>query len=81
MAGPLAPDAASRFRRYRVVASILPVHLLLMEEPDGRLWWGCQFRTDIFRVAEAMELIKGVVADTVRLVKRDGEPVSKVLDR
>jgi hypothetical protein len=79
LAGPFSPEAAFRFQRYQLVASPLPMHLLLMEEPDGRMWWGCEFRTDIFLIAEAMSLTKGLLADVMALAEREQEPIAKVL--
>ena len=79
MAGPAAPDATFRFRRYQISASILPVHLLLMEEPDGRMGWHCEFRSDVFRCAEGMSLIRELLADMVTLAGDETRPIVKLL--
>lgn len=79
LAGPSSPDAMFRFQRYQLAASPLPAHLLLMEEPDGRMWLGCEFRTDIFRVAEATSLSRGLREDLVALAEHEHEPIAKIL--
>jgi hypothetical protein len=79
MAGPCAPDAAFRFQRYQIAASFLPVHLLLMEEPDGRMGWHCEFRSDVFQCAEGMSLIRELLADTATLARDETKPIAEVL--
>jgi len=81
MAGPCAPLATFRFQRYQLVAGILPVHLLLMEEPGGRMGWHCEFRTDVFRCAEGMSLIKELLADMTTLAGDETRPMVEVLGR
>jgi hypothetical protein len=69
-----------RFRRYRLTASALHLHLLLMEEPDGRMWWACEYRTDVFRPGEAGTLVRAVLGDTAALLERPGEPIGTVIN-
>jgi hypothetical protein len=79
MGGPCAPDATFRFQRYQIAASFLPVHLLLMEEPGDRMGWHCEFRSDVFRCAEGMSLIRELLADTATLARDETKPIAEVL--
>jgi hypothetical protein len=81
MAGPCASDATFRFQRYQISASFQSVQLLLMEEPDGRMGWHCEFRSDIFRCAEGMSLIRELLADMVTLAGDETRPMVEVLGR
>lgn len=69
---------AFRFRRYRLVASALPLHLLLMEEPGGRMWWSSEFRTDYLRPGVAADLFHGTLSDVLALAARPGDPIADV---
>lgn len=77
MASP--SEATFHFRRYQLAAGILPVYLLLMEEPDGRMGWRCEFRSDVFPCAEWMSLIKELLADMATLAEDEMRPIVKVL--
>ncbi|TDD96806.1 condensation domain-containing protein [Actinomadura rubrisoli] len=76
---PRPEEFTLRFQRYRIAASALPLHLLLMEEPDGRMWWGGEFRSDVFRPAEGAALVRGVLDDVATLAERSGDPIAKAL--
>jgi hypothetical protein len=52
-----------------------------MEEPDDRMWWGSEFRTDVLRPVEANGLVRGVLADALALAERPMEPIFEVLGR
>jgi hypothetical protein len=79
MAGPCDSGALFRFQRYQISASFHHVQLLLMEEPDGRMEWHCEFRSDVFRCAEGMSLIKEMLTDVATLARDETRPVVEVL--
>jgi hypothetical protein len=61
-------DPMLTFRRYRIAASPVQLHLPLYELPDGAMWWAGESRTDVIRPAEAKDLLDTFMADTRALL-------------